>query len=383
MGRRAAAGHPWIYSNEIVMDAEAKALQPGSVATVVNDGGEALGIALFNPHSLIAARLLSRDATVRVDRNFLAGRLCAALGLREAFHAEPFYRLVHAEADGLPGLIVDRYGDHLVLQPNSAGMDLLRDEIVAVLGDMLAPLSIIVRGDSPVRRLEGLDDRVETIGTAPEEPVALVENDVTYLADIAAGQKTGWFYDQRDNRAFMALLAGGLDVLDVYAHSGGFGLAAAKGEAASVTMVDRSGPALDLALQAAELGGFADNCATVTADAFADLAKRNDRGERFGMVICDPPAFVRAKREIKSGSKGYRKLTRLAARLVERDGWLAVASCSHHVSADMLLEQIRLGLNDAGREGKVVRRSGAGPDHPLHPGLPESAYLKFVCLRLD
>jgi 23S rRNA (cytosine1962-C5)-methyltransferase len=184
----------------------------------------------------------------------------------------------------------------------------------------------------------------------------------------------------------MAGLADGLEVLDVYAHTGGFGLAAAKGgatSATSVTMVDRSEAACDLARQAAELGAHGEHCTVVQGEAFADLTVRRDRDERFAMVICDPPAFVHAKKELKSGAKGYRKLTRLAARLVDKDGWLAIASCSHHMTEELLLEQIRMGLRDAQRDAKIVRRSGAGPDHPLHPGLPESAYLKFVCLRLD
>jgi 23S rRNA (cytosine1962-C5)-methyltransferase len=383
MGRRAAGGLPWIYSNEIVMDGAAKALAPGSLVTIVNDGGEALGVAMFNPHSLISARLMSREPGVAIDRDFLADRLRAALSLREVFYSEPYYRLVHAEADGLPGLIVDRYGDIVVMQPNTAGMDRLTDELADILREMLSPRAVIVRGDSPIRRLERLEERHQIIGTAPDGPVKLIENGVAYLADVTGGQKTGWFYDQRNNRRFMAKLAGGLDVLDVYAHSGGFGLAAAESDANTVTMVDRSQAACELARQAAELGGLANRCTVVQGEAFADLTVRRDRDERFGMVICDPPAFVGSKKELKSGAKGYRKLTRLAARLVEKEGWLAISSCSHHVTDEMFLEQIRLGLRDAQRDGKVVRRSGAGPDHPLHPGLPESAYLKFVCLRLD
>ena len=383
MGRRAAAGHPWIYSNEIVMDGAAKSLRPGSLVTVVTDAGEALGVAMFNPHSLIAARFMSRNPAERIDRNFLAEKLQSALGLRQAFYSQPFHRLIHAEADGLPGQIIDRFGDTVVMQPNTAGMDLLTDDLAAALQELLSPKTIIVRGDSPTRRLEGLDDRHQTIGAAPEGPVGLVENNVSYLADVTAGQKTGWFYDHRDNRLFMARLADGLAVLDVYTHTGGFGLAAAKGGARQVTMVDRSQPACDLAAQAAELGGTADRCAIVQAEAFAELTVRRDQDQRFGVVICDPPAFVQAKKDLKSGAKGYRKLTRLAARLVDKDGWLAIASCSYHMTEELLLEQIRRGLYDADRVGKIVRRSGAGPDHPLHPSLPESAYLKFVCLRLD
>ncbi len=383
MGRRAQSGHPWVYSNEIAMDQDAKALAPGGLVRVLNDGGDVLGVAMFNPHSLIAARLLSRDANAKIDRAFLSGRIRSALAMREALFASAYYRLVHAEADGLPGLIVDRLGDVVVMQPNSAGMDRLNDDLVAALQDCLSPRAIIVRADSPVRHLEGLDEHVDVIGDHPKGPVGVVENGCSFLADPIAGQKTGWFFDQRDNRRFMAGLAKGQSVLDVYAHAGGFGITAAKSGARAVTMVDRAEAALDLAREAADENNVIGHCSFAQGDAFGELEARRDRGERFDIVICDPPAFVRTKKDLKSGARGYRKLTRLAARLVDMDGWLAIASCSHHVLEDLLLEQIRLGLRDSGRDGRVVRRSGAGPDHPIHPGLPESTYLKFFCLRLD
>lgn len=383
MGRRAQSGHPWVYSNEIDMDQDAKALAPGSLVRIMTDGGEALGVAMFNPHSLIAARFLSRDANASIDRAFLSDRIVSALAMREALFDEPHYRLVHAEADGLPGLIVDRLGDVLVMQPNSAGMDRLSADIVSSLQDCLPARAIVVRADSPVRQREGLEERVDVIGDLGDRPIGIIENGCHYIADPVAGQKTGWFFDQRDNRRFMASLAAGQRVLDVYAHSGGFGLAAAKSGAHAVTLVDRADAALDLARSAAVENGVATSCSFAQGDAFGDLEARRDRNERFDIVICDPPAFVRTKKDLKSGTRGYRKLTRLAARLVETNGWLAIASCSHHVSEDLLLEQIRMGLRDCGRDGRVVRRSGAGPDHPIHPALPESTYLKFFCLRLD
>ncbi|MEM7121159.1 MAG: class I SAM-dependent rRNA methyltransferase [Pseudomonadota bacterium] len=383
IGRRAQSGHPWVYSNEIVMDQDAKALAPGSLVRVMTDSGEALGVAMFNTHSLIAARFLIRDINVTIDRTFLAERLQSALAMREALFAEPYYRLIHAEADGLPGLIVDRLGDVVVMQPNSAGMDRMSGEVIAAIQDCLSPRAIVVRADSPVRHLEGLEERIEVIGDLSEGPISIIENDCHYLADPTAGQKTGWFFDQRDNRRFMAGLARDQSVLDVYAHTGGFGLAAAGSGARAVTMVDRAEAALDLARRAADKNNVTTICTFAQGDAFGDLEARRDRGERFDIVICDPPAFVRTKKDLKSGARGYRKLTRLAARLVDTDGWLAIASCSHHVSEDLLLEQIKLGLRDSGREGRVVRRSGASPDHPIHPALPESTYLKFFCLRLD
>jgi 23S rRNA (cytosine1962-C5)-methyltransferase len=372
-----------VYSNEVAMDAAAKALTPGEVVGLEAADGRAVGAAFFNPHSLIAARLLSGRPDLSIDRAFLASRLARALSLREILFDRPFYRLVHAESDSLPGLIVDRLGDVLVCQMNSAGMDRLTEEIVAALQDAVAPRAIVLRNDSPVRALEGLDQHQRVASGAIEGPVEIEENGIRFLVDPLAGQKTGWFFDQRDNRAFVARLARARTVLDVYTYLGGFAIQAAVAGAARVVAVDRSEPALALAGRSAELNGVAGVCEFRRAEAFAELARLAEAKERFGIVICDPPAFVKSKKDLATGAKGYRKLARLAAGLVEPGGFLFLASCSHHMEQARFAEEVHRGLGQAGRAGRVLRQAGAAPDHPVHPWLPESAYLKAEVIALD
>jgi 23S rRNA (cytosine1962-C5)-methyltransferase len=379
--RRVRAGHPWAFSNEIEMTPEAKALPPGSLVTLVDAGDEKLGVATFNPHSLIAARLLSRDWKRAVDAAFLAERLSAALALRQALFDGPYYRLIHSEADRLPGLIVDRYGDVVAVQANTAGMERLTPLLIEALQAILGTKVVVLRNDTPVRKLEGLDSYHRVALGELAGPVELVENGGRFLADLTEGQKTGWFYDQRDNRAFMARLAPGRRVLDLYTYAGGFAVQAALAGAAEVQAVDRSDVSLALADQAAKLNGV--RVRTVKAEAFAEMARLAAAGERFGVVIADPPAFVKSKKDLAAGAKGYRKMARLAAALVEPGGFLLCASCSHHMPADLFAEEIAHGLGLAGRSGRILRTAGAAPDHPLHPALPESAYLKAQVYQLD
>jgi len=381
--RRVAGGHPWAYSNELDMTDAAKALPPGSLVVLTTHAEEPVGVAGFNPHSLIAARLLDRRPKTTVDGDYLAERLRRCLALRERLYGEPYYRLVHAEADGLPGLVVDRFGDAVSVQLNAAMMERLRDAVLATLEAVLSPRVIVFRNDSPVRRLEGLDIAVETVAGDASAPVELSENGARFFADLAGGQKTGWFYDQRENRRFVASLARDLRVLDVYSHSGGFAVQAAAAGARSVVAVDKSAAALELAEQAARRNDCAERCSFVRADAFNEMERRGAAGERFGMVIADPPAFVKSKKDLKAGTKGYRKMMRLAARLTEPGGYLFVASCSHNMTSELFDEQIRRTLSDANRSARILRRAGAAPDHPMHPWLPESAYLKTLLLQLD
>ena len=376
-------GHPWAYSNELVIDAAAKALPPGGVVRLADAGGEALGRAFFNPHSLIAARWLDGDAEAAVDAAFLGQRLAAALALRERLFADPHYRLVHAEGDGLPGLIVDRFGDVLVCQPNGAGIDRLMPEVIDALDALLAPRAVVIRADAPVRRLEGLAQSVGVARGAIDGPIAVIEDGARFLADPIAGQKTGWYFDQRDNRAFLARLAKGARVLDAYAYSAGFALRLALAGAVEAVAVDRSDAALDLGARAAAGLGIAERCRFVRAEAFADLARRADAGERFDIVIADPPSFAKSRREIKPALRGYRKLARLAAAVVAAKGFLFIASCSHNVSLADFTEAARRGIGDAGRRGRTLRVAGAGPDHPRHLALPETDYLKALVLQLD
>ncbi|MBI4967279.1 MAG: class I SAM-dependent rRNA methyltransferase [Rhodospirillales bacterium] len=379
---RVRAGHPWVFSNEIAMTQEAKALSPGSLVALVDAGEERLGLGYFNPHTLIAVRMLDRTPDASLDAAWIGQRLKRALALRQRLYAEPCYRLIHAEADGLPGLVIDRFGAVVVVQSNTAGIDRLQPLLLDALAETLAPHAIIWDRSSPVRGLEGLPiAEPELVMGALDGPVELAENGARFLADLRAGQKTGWFFDQRDNRAFVAGLAAGRRVLDLYAYAGGFGVLAAVKGAAEVLMIDRSEDALGLARLAARLNGVQERCRFEKAEAFAKLAALAEAGERFDLVIADPPAFVKSKKDLASGLKGYRKLARLAQTLVAPDGVLFMASCSHHVTAEAFHEEIRHGLGARG--GRILRAAGAAPDHPVHPHLPESAYLKALVLALD
>jgi 23S rRNA (cytosine1962-C5)-methyltransferase len=381
--RRAEGGHPWIYSNEVQMDAAARALPRGNLVTLKRADGRPLGVAMFNPNTLLAARLLDRDAARPIGRRFLMRRLERALRLRERLYPTPYYRLIHAEADGLPGLIVDRFGSVLVVQANAAGIDRLQPLLIEALTALLAPNAIVLRNDGPARALEGLEPEVRfALGTI-DGPVAIEENGAAFAADVFGGQKTGWFFDQRDNRGFVAGLAAGARVLDLYCYSGGFTVAAARAGAVSVIGIDRSEAALALAAETAARNEVGAVCAFRRAEVFAEAAALGTTGERFDIVIADPPAFARSRKDVPAALRGYRKLARLAAHLAAPGGFVFLASCSHNVAAADFAEAVRRGLGDAGRTGRILREAGAGPDHPVHPALPESAYLKAMTLSLD
>ena len=381
--KRASLGHPWIYSNEIAMDGPTKALPPGTLATLESSGGKKLGVGCFNPHTLIAARLLTREPAARIDAGFFASRIERALALRQKLYDAPFYRLVHAEADALPGIVIDRFGEVLVCQINTAGMALLEAELMDALAQVLRPRAIVLRNDTAARALEGLagGERVALGDVAP--PIEMRENNARFLIDPLKGQKTGWFYDQRENRRFVAGLGKGARVLDLYCFAGGFGIEAALAGAEHVVAIDSSAAALELAAASARLNGVEARCEFQRGDVFAALERAGSKPERFGLVIADPPAFARSKKDVGPALRGYRKLARLAAALVAKGGALFIASCSHQVEADAFAEAVRRGMRDAGREGRVIAAGGAAPDHPVHPFLPESAYLKSQTLVLD
>lgn len=365
------------------MDAEARAIPPGTVVRVEDAGGEALGSAGFNPHSLIVARMLSSDPEAVIDEDFFRRRIEDAAALRARLFARPFYRLVHAEGDHLPGLVIDRFDDVFVCQPNTAAMDRLMPAVAGALDSLFAPRAVVVRGDSPVRALEGLGSETRLLSGTLDGPAPVMEGELRAFADVIAGQKTGWYFDQSENRAFVARLAPGARVLDLYSYAGGFALRAAAAGAIEAIAVDRSDSALDLGRRAAAENGLAERCRFVRAEAFAEMARLAREGARFDVVVADPPSFVKSRRALKPGLRGYRKLARMAAALVAPGGFLFIASCSHNVEPSAFADAVRQGLNDARRSGRILRASGAGPDHPQHPALPESAYLKALTLRLD
>ena len=381
--RRLRAGHPWVYSNELKMDADAKAITPGSVVRLVSADGKMLAVAHFNPHSLIAARVLSRNQDLTIDATFLERRLGRAQRLRERLYREPYYRLIHAEADGLPGLVIDRFGDVLVCQANSAGMDSLKPSILEALDRLITPKVVIFKNDSPVRGREGLSLEVEVAKGKVSGAIELRENDLTFLADPIEGQKTGWYFDQRANRVLAARLARNERVLDLYSHSGGFALSALAAGAKEALAIDRSEMALALAEKASTLNGLADRLTIAREEVFSAIGRLTEDKQRFGLVVADPPTFVKSKRDLKAGLKGYRKLVRASAPLAREEGIFVIASCSHNVPIDLFKDEVRKGLSDAGRGGRLIHQAGASPDHPCHPMLPESAYLKCLIYSLD
>jgi len=379
-GRRLRAGAPWAFSNEIDMNAAAKALKPGMVVNVVGDDGHELGTGYFNPNSLIAIRLLDTNPGVTPGVSFFAERLSRAKGLRETLYDRPFYRLVHAEGDHLPGLTIDRFGDACTVQITTAGMEGLREPLLAALDKVLSPSDVILRADTPSRALEGLDSYVRAEKGAVGR-IAVEENAIRYFADLGSGQKTGWYYDQRDNRAFMAALARDRSVLDAYCYAGGFALAAAKAGAREVIGLDSSQPALALAEESARANGL--TAKFVKGDVFDELERLGNAKETFDIVIADPPPFVKSRKDLEAGAKAYRKLARLSARLVAKGGFLMLASCSHNIAPDRFASECALGIQRADRRARLIRQAGAGPDHPVHPMLPESAYLKALVYALD
>jgi 23S rRNA (cytosine1962-C5)-methyltransferase len=381
--RRAHHGGPWIYSNEVVMDKATKNLEPGSLVRLVEDSGAPLGVAGFNPRTLIAARLLSRQADTCIDVGFFIERIARALSIRDRLFKRPFYRLAHAEADGLPGLILDRYGDVIVIQANVAMMDQRLSLIIDALEATLSPSTILLRNDSGARAYEGLPERVETVKGSLNGLTGLEENGAHFFADLVGGQKTGWFYDQRDNRAFIADLAYGTKTIDFYAYAGGFGVLAAARGASHVTLVDRSAASLAVAMEAAKANGVASKVTVEKADAFDAMDAWAAEGRRWETVICDPPAFVKARKDLPVGGRAYRRMTKAAARLTAPGGMLLIGSCSHNMDPALFHETVARGVQEAGRQARILRFAGAGPDHPVHPFLPETQYLKAMVLALD
>jgi 23S rRNA (cytosine1962-C5)-methyltransferase len=379
--RRVKAGHPWAFSNEVAMTAEARALPPGTAVRLEGDDGVRHGVWHFNPHSLIAARVLDRDAAATPDAAWFAARIGDAMRLRARLGLGAHHRLVHAEADGLPGLILDRHGDAIALQANTAGMEAATPLIVGALEALLAPRVIVARNDAPVRALEGLDQHARLLHGA-EATARVEEGGLAFALDLLAGQKTGWFHDQRENRARVAALAAGATMLDAFCHTGGFGLAAARAGAQAVTLLDRSEPALALAMETARAHGLEGRVTAQRGEAMEALERMAAAGRRFDIVVADPPAFAKARKDIPAALRAYQRLARLAAGLVAPGGFLFIASCSHHVEPAGFAEAVAQGVWRARREARLLWSGGAGPDHPVHPLLPESAYLKAQLLAL-
>ncbi|KGJ09318.1 RSP_2647 family RNA methyltransferase [Paracoccus sphaerophysae] len=376
-------GFPWVYADELVIDRRTKALAAGSLAVLQDAERGDLGVVTVNPASKIVARMLDPDAGARIDRDWLASRLRRSLALRERLFDGPFYRLVHAEADGLPGVIIDRFGDAAVIQPNAAWADRLLPELAAALTEVTGVTRIVMNGSGRARGLEGLDDRTEVIAGEIGAPIEVPMNGALYLADLTGGQKTGLFYDQRPNHAFTQRLSRGARVLDVFSHVGGFALAALAGGADQATCVDGSAAALALAEGGARAMGAGDRLTTRRGDAFATMEELAAEGQRFDVVICDPPAFAPSKPALEAGLRAYERVARLAAPLVAPGGYLVLCSCSHAADLTAFRSASARGIGRGGRRMQLIHTGFAGPDHPILPQLAETGYLKALFFRLD
>ncbi|RAZ88107.1 RSP_2647 family RNA methyltransferase [Cereibacter johrii] len=376
-------GFPWVYADELVTDRRTQALTPGTLAVLEDAERRPLGLVTVNVSSKIIARMLDRDPEAVIDEGWFAERLTRALALRERLFDQPFYRLVHAEADGLPGVVIDRFGEAAVIQPNAAWAEAHLSALEAALVRVTGVTTVVKNGTGRARGLEGLAEETVVLRGGLSAPVPVPMNGATYMADLTGGQKTGLFYDQRPNHAFAARLGRGGSVLDVFTHVGGFALAALAGGAERALAVDASGPALALAEAGAKLAGLGDRFETRQADAFQALEALGAEGARFDLVICDPPAFAPAKPALEAGLRAYERLARLAAPLVAPGGSLVLCSCSHAADLSAFRNASARGIGRGGRRGQLIHTGFAGPDHPILPQLAESGYLKSLFFRLD
>jgi 23S rRNA (cytosine1962-C5)-methyltransferase len=380
--KRIRAGNLWIYSNEIDTDqTPLKSFEMGEVVCVLDAQGKALGMATINPQALLCARLLTRDVR-SIDTDFFVERLKSALQLREAIYDTPHYRWVHGEGDFLPGLIIDRFGDDIVVQLGSSGMDKLQSDIVQAIQRLVNAKSIILRNDSRGRELEGLESHVSlALGSEPD-CLSLSENGVTFQAPALSGQKTGWFYDHRSMRARLQTYAPKKRVLDVFAYLGSFGVQATAFGAQSVTCVDVSSVSAEWVTRNAALNGVADKVTSVTGDAFDVMAQLLADGQKFDLVIVDPPAFIPKAKDHAKGLAAYQKLNALAIRLLNVNGILFSGSCSMHLGRDELLVSIQKAARANDRRVQLLEETHQAPDHPVHPAMKETQYLKGLICRV-
>ncbi|AOE82765.1 class I SAM-dependent rRNA methyltransferase [Pseudomonas sp. TCU-HL1] len=381
--RRLRAGHLWVYSNEVdVVATPLNLFQPGDQAILEAAGGKPLGVVALSPNNLICARLVSRDTKHTLDKSLLVHRINVALSLRERLFDKPFYRLVYGDSDLLPGLVVDRFGDHLVVQLASAAMERNKDAVLDALVQVLKPRGVLWKNDSSAREAEGLERYVDTAFGVVPEWVALEENGVKFEAPVMEGQKTGWFYDHRMNRARLAPYVKGKRVLDLFSYIGGWGVQAAAFGATEVFCVDASGFALDGVERNATLNGVAEQVTCVEGDVFEALKELKAAEERFDVVVADPPAFIKRKKDLKNGEAAYRRLNEQAMRLLNKDGILVSASCSMHLPEDDLQNILLGSARHLDRNIQLLERGGQGPDHPVHPAIAETRYIKSLTCRL-
>ncbi len=380
--RRLAAGHQWVFSNEVdTAVTPLNAFKAGDLCRVVSDRDKFMGFAYINPHALISARILSRDPNYEPgDATLFIHRLQVALALRERIYPQKNYRLVYGESDQLPGLVLDRFGEVIVGQISTAGMEAMKDHIVAAVKQVINPTAMLWKNDSGARELEGLEPYVETaFGTVPTT-ITIEESGVRFNVPVHDGQKTGWFFDQAINRQSLLKYVKGAKVLDVFSYLGAWGLTAAKAGASEVTCVDSSAKALELISQAAQINGLTVN--TIKGDAFDVLTSLHQQDKKFDVVVIDPPAFIKRKKDIPKGEAAYKRLNQLAMQLVERDGLLVSCSCSYHLEPRVLVDAVQRAARHLNKFAQIIEVGGQSPDHPIHPAIAETHYLKAFTARV-
>ncbi|WP_426415022.1 class I SAM-dependent rRNA methyltransferase [Aestuariirhabdus sp. LZHN29] len=382
--RRLGAGHLWIYSNEV--DTKATPLtrfEAGEQVVVETASGKPLGVAYVNPNTLICARMVSRDLKHGLGQPLLVHRIQRALSLRELAFPDPCYRLIYGDSDGLPGLVVDRFNDVLVVQIATAGMERLRDAVVEALQEVLNPAAIVLKNSGQLRRPEALTEYTEVVVGEVSGPVPLRENGVDFVAPVLDGQKTGWFYDHRMGRARLQHYAKGKRVLDLFSYIGGWGVQAAAAGASGVVCIDASAPALESVHENARLNGVGDRVETLQGDAFAALRQLREAQERFDLIVVDPPAFIKRRKDITAGEQAYRRVNEQAMRLLTDNGVVVSASCSMHLQRDNLVNILRLSSRNLDRQLQIIEQGHQGADHPIHPAIPETEYLKAIFCRVS
>ncbi len=380
--RRLRAGHLWVFSNEVDTAATPlSAFEPGQAVSIEAADGNALGTGYVNPNTLICARLVSRDPGRVLDQSLLAERLNLALALRERLFDAPYYRLAFGESDNLPGLVVDRYAGLLVAQITTAGMERLKPELLSALQEVLRPQAILLRNDSASRQPEGLPSYIEAALGAVPETVVISEGAARFEISPHTGQKTGWFYDQRINRARLRDYVRGRRVLDLFSYSGGWGINAALAGADTVLCVDSSQQAIDAVRHNAGLNHVSDTVTALKDDVFAALKTLRAERQHFEVVVLDPPALIKRKKDIKAGTVAYQRLNQAAMRLLDKDGILVSCSCSYHLEPDALRNILLRSSRALERDLQILEQGRQGPDHPVHPAIAETAYLKAMFTR--
>jgi 23S rRNA (cytosine1962-C5)-methyltransferase len=381
---RLRAGHLWVYSNEVdVQRSPLSDFTPGEPCVIVDSRDKPVGVGYVNPHSLICARLVNRGIEHALDQSLIVHKLKVALALREKLFDEPYYRLVFGESDGLPGLTIDRFGDVIVAQTTTAGMERIKDQITAAILKVIKPRQLWWKNDASIRAMEQLPEYADlAYGEPVDAPMIVREAGLEFECDPVGGQKTGWFYDQRGNRDYLASLVKGKRVLDMFSYLGGWGLRSAAYGASEVVCVDASQAAVDAITRNAQRNGMSDRVRAVRADGFDFLKEMREQRERFDVVVIDPPAFVKRKRDLGEGRLAYRRLNELGMQVMTRDGILITCSCSYHMPRNLLLEAVQQGARHLDRYAQLLVHLQQGPDHPIHPAIQETEYLKGFVMRI-